>query len=111
MWVLKGPSASRYTEGLTYPTPNIYYSLVLCRNAGSCAEFNPSEPVDLPLITRTTPTLPMTTSVSESSSDVVNPAHIETPSAYIDWLNYMLAQSSVPQTVTTSYADDEREYR
>jgi hypothetical protein len=69
----EGPSASRYTEGLTYPTPNIYYSLVFCMHAGPCAESNPSGLVDLPRTTRTTPILPMTTSVSECLSDVRQP--------------------------------------
>ena len=27
---------------------------------------------------------------------------------YLDWLNFVLAQDSVPQTFTTSYGDDEQ---
>ena len=27
---------------------------------------------------------------------------------YLDWLNFVLAQDSIPQTFTTSYGDDEQ---
>lgn len=27
---------------------------------------------------------------------------------YLDWLNFILEQSTIPQTITTSYGDDEQ---
>jgi tripeptidyl-peptidase-1 len=29
--------------------------------------------------------------------------------AYLDWLNYVLNQTSIPQTFSTSYGEDERQ--
>ena len=63
----------QYTEGITFPTPNIYYS------TGGSPPFNPDS---------NTPT--------------------NTNEPYLDWLNFVLAQSSIPQTFTTSYGDDEQ---
>ncbi|KAI0079096.1 subtilisin-like protein [Panus rudis PR-1116 ss-1] len=63
----------QYTEGITFPTPNIYYS------TGGSPPFKPDD---------NTPT--------------------NTNEPYLDWLNFVLAQSSVPQTFTTSYGDDEQ---
>lgn len=63
----------QYTEGITFPTPNIYYS------TGGSPPFNPDS---------NTPT--------------------NTNEPYLDWLNFILAQSSIPQTFTTSYGDDEQ---
>ncbi|KZT21194.1 subtilisin-like protein [Neolentinus lepideus HHB14362 ss-1] len=63
----------QYTESISYPTPNIYYS-----TGGS----------------------PPYISDSETTSNTNEP--------YLDWLNYILNQTSVPQTFTTSYGDDEQ---
>ncbi|KAJ3491365.1 hypothetical protein NLI96_g751 [Meripilus lineatus] len=63
----------QYTEGISFPTPNIYYS------TGGSPPFIPD---------------------SETPTNTNEP--------YLDWLNFVLAQSSVPQTFTTSYGDDEQ---
>ncbi|KAK0203079.1 peptidase S8/S53 domain-containing protein [Desarmillaria ectypa] len=63
----------QYTVGLSYPTPNIYYS------TGGSPPFNP---------------------------DTQTPTDTNEP--YLDWLNYILAEDTVPQTFTTSYGDDEQ---
>lgn len=63
----------QYTEGISYPTPNIYYS------TGGSPPFTP---------------------------DSSTPSNTNEP--YLDWLNYVLAQSTIPQTFSTSYGDDEQ---
>ncbi|EKM50516.1 uncharacterized protein PHACADRAFT_263851 [Phanerochaete carnosa HHB-10118-sp] len=63
----------QYTEGMSFPTPNVYYS------TGGSPPFTP---------------------------DSNTPSNTNEP--YLDWLNFILAQSSVPQTFTTSYGDDEQ---
>lgn len=63
----------QYTEGISFPTPNIYFS------TGGSPPFKPDS---------NTPT--------------------NTNEPYLDWLNFILAQSSIPQTFTTSYGDDEQ---
>jgi len=32
----------------------------------------------------------------------------DTNEPYLDWLNFILNQTSIPQTITTSYGDDEQ---
>ncbi|KAJ7860439.1 peptidase S8/S53 domain-containing protein [Mycena olivaceomarginata] len=63
----------QYTEGISFPTPNIYYS-----TGGS------------PPFLKDTFT---TTNTNEP---------------YLDWLNFILNQTTIPQTFTTSYGDDEQ---
>lgn len=63
----------QYTEGMSFPTPNIYYS------TGGSPPFTP---------------------------DSNTPSNTNEP--YLDWLNFILAQTTVPQTFTTSYGDDEQ---
>ncbi|TBU30571.1 subtilisin-like protein [Dichomitus squalens] len=63
----------QYTEGISFPTPNIYYS------TGGSPPFN---------------------------SDENTPTNTNEP--YLDWLNFILAQDTIPQTFTTSYGDDEQ---
>jgi tripeptidyl-peptidase-1 len=63
----------QYTEGMSYPTPNIYYS------TGGSPPYIPDS---------NTPT--------------------NTNEPYIDWLNYIMNKTTVPQTFTTSYGDDEQ---
>lgn len=63
----------QYTVGLSYPTPNIYYS------TGGSPPFK---------------------------NDSQNPTNTNEP--YLDWINYILANDSIPQTFTTSYGDDEQ---
>ncbi|TDL24009.1 subtilisin-like protein [Rickenella mellea] len=63
----------QYTEGISFPTPNIYYS------TGGSPPF---------LTDSNTPT--------------------NTNEPYLDWLNFVLSQSTIPQTFTTSYGDDEQ---
>ncbi|KAI0794109.1 subtilisin-like protein [Fomes fomentarius] len=63
----------QYTEGISFPTPNIYYS------TGGSPPFNP---------------------------DGSTPTNTNEP--YLDWLNFVLAQDTIPQTFTTSYGDDEQ---
>ena len=63
----------QYTEGISFPTPNIYYS------TGGSPPFIP---------------------------DSRNPRNGNEP--YLDWLNFLAAQPSIPQTFTTSYADHEQ---
>ncbi|KIJ54289.1 hypothetical protein M422DRAFT_201377 [Sphaerobolus stellatus SS14] len=63
----------QYTEGLTWPTPNIYYS------TGGSPPFTPDS---------NTPT--------------------NTNEPYLDWLNFIQNQTTIPQTITTSYGDDEQ---
>ena len=63
----------QYTEGISYPTPNIYYS------TGGTPPFIP-----------------------DSSS----PTNGNEP--YLDFLNFILNQTTIPQTFTTSYGDDEQ---
>jgi tripeptidyl-peptidase I len=38
--------------------------------------------------------------------DNLNPTDANEP--YLDWLNFILAQDTIPQTITTSYGDDEQ---
>ncbi|KAF7317715.1 Subtilisin-like protein [Mycena kentingensis (nom. inval.)] len=61
------------TEGITFPTPNIYYS------TGGSPPFIPDS---------------ITTS--------------NTNEPYLEWLNFVLNQTTMPQTFTTSYGDDEQ---
>ncbi|KAF8903511.1 peptidase S8/S53 domain-containing protein [Gymnopilus junonius] len=63
----------QYTTGISFPTPNIYYS------TGGSPPFAPDS---------NTPT--------------------NTNEPYLDFLNFLLAQSTIPQTLTTSYGDDEQ---
>ncbi|KIY45379.1 subtilisin-like protein [Fistulina hepatica ATCC 64428] len=63
----------QYTEALSHPTPNIYYS-----TGGSP-----------PYI-----------------ADDATPTDTNEP--YLDWLQYILDQDSIPQTFSTSYGDDEQ---
>jgi len=63
----------QYTEGISAPTPNIYYS------TGGSPPFIP---------------------------DSGTPNNTNEP--YLDWLNFILAQKTIPQTFTTSYGDDEQ---
>ncbi|KAF7317714.1 Subtilisin-like protein [Mycena kentingensis (nom. inval.)] len=61
------------TEGLTFPTPNIYYS------TGGSPPF---------------------------IADSATPSNTNEP--YLQWLNFVLNQTTIPQTFTTSYGDDEQ---
>lgn len=63
----------QYTIGMSFPTPNIYYS------TGGSPPFNP---------------------------DSQTPTNTNEP--YLDWLNFILAQKTIPQVITTSYGDDEQ---
>jgi tripeptidyl-peptidase I len=63
----------QYTESISYPTPNIFYS-----TAG------------------TPPFIP----------DNVTPTNTNEP--YLYWLNFTLSQTTIPQTISTSYGDDEQ---
>ncbi|KAM6496816.1 Peptidase S8/S53 domain containing protein [Amanita muscaria] len=63
----------QYTTGISYPTPNTYYS------TGGSPPFIPDS---------NTPT--------------------DTNEPYLDWLNFVLSQSTIPQVITTSYGDDEQ---
>ncbi|KZV92013.1 subtilisin-like protein [Exidia glandulosa HHB12029] len=63
----------QYTEGISSPTPNIYYS------TGGSPPFTP---------------------------DSATPTNTNEP--YMDWLNFILNQTTIPQTFTTSYGDDEQ---
>ncbi|KIJ54290.1 hypothetical protein M422DRAFT_775435 [Sphaerobolus stellatus SS14] len=63
----------QYTEGMTWPTPNTYYS------TGGSPPFIPDD---------NTPT--------------------NTNEPYLDWLNFIQNQTTLPQTITTSYGDDEQ---
>jgi tripeptidyl-peptidase-1 len=63
----------QYTEGISFPTPNIYYS------TGGSPPFKPD---------------------SQTPADTNEP--------YLDWVTFILAQSTIPQTITTSYGDDEQ---
>ncbi|KAJ3555486.1 hypothetical protein NM688_g2552 [Phlebia brevispora] len=63
----------QYAEGMSFPTPNIYYS------TGGSPPFIPDD---------NTPT--------------------NTNEPYLNWLDFILNQTVVPQTFTTSYGDDEQ---
>ncbi|KAJ7132373.1 peptidase S8/S53 domain-containing protein [Mycena epipterygia] len=63
----------QYTEGISFPTPNIYYS------TGGSPPF---------------------------MADSFTPTNTNEP--YLDWLNFILNQTTIPQTFTTSYGDDEQ---
>ncbi|KDR68017.1 hypothetical protein GALMADRAFT_272863 [Galerina marginata CBS 339.88] len=63
----------QYTTGISFPTPNIYYS------TGGSPPFTPD---------------------SQTSSNTNEP--------YLDFLTFLLAQKTIPQTLTTSYGDDEQ---
>jgi tripeptidyl-peptidase I len=63
----------QYTESITYPTPNIFYS------TGGTPPYNAEE---------------------QSPSDTNEP--------YLDWLHFILEQNTIPQTISTSYGDDEQ---
>ncbi|KAJ7881181.1 peptidase S8/S53 domain-containing protein [Mycena leptocephala] len=63
----------QYTEGISFPTPNIYYS------TGGSPPF---------------------------TKDTFTPTNTNEP--YLDWLNFILNQTTIPQTFTTSYGDDEQ---
>jgi hypothetical protein len=39
----------------------------------------------------------------------VTPTNTNEP--YLDWLNFILAQTAIPQVITTSYGDDEQTVR
>ncbi|THH21106.1 hypothetical protein EW146_g402 [Bondarzewia mesenterica] len=62
----------QYTEGLTFPTPNVYYS---------------------------------TPGTAPTINDSVTPPQRDEP--YLDWLDFVLSHSDMPQTFTTSYGGDE----
>ncbi|KAI0306132.1 subtilisin-like protein [Multifurca ochricompacta] len=63
----------QFAEGISYPTPNIYYS-----TGGSP---------------------PYTPDVNTNSN---------TNEPYLDWLNFILNQTTIPQVISTSYGDDEQ---
>jgi len=63
----------QYTIGMSFPTPNIYYS------TGGSPPFKP---------------------------DSQTPTNTNEP--YLDWVNFILDQPDIPQTITTSYGDDEQ---
>ncbi|KAF9564221.1 subtilisin-like protein [Agrocybe pediades] len=63
----------QYTTGISFPTPNIYYS------TGGSPPFTP---------------------------DSQTPTNTNEP--YLDFLTFLLAQKTIPQTLTTSYGDDEQ---
>ncbi|PIL34082.1 hypothetical protein GSI_03793 [Ganoderma sinense ZZ0214-1] len=63
----------QYTTGISYPTPNIYYS------TGGSPPFIP---------------------------DSYTPSNTNEP--YLDWLNFIVDQKDIPQTITTSYGDEEQ---
>ncbi|KAJ7483186.1 peptidase S8/S53 domain-containing protein [Mycena latifolia] len=63
----------QYTEGISFPTPNIYYS------TGGSPPF---------------------------LADTFTTTNTNEP--YLDWLNFILNQTTIPQTFTTSYGDDEQ---
>ncbi|KAJ6616964.1 peptidase S8/S53 domain-containing protein [Mycena sp. CBHHK59/15] len=63
----------QYTEAISFPTPNIYYS-----TGGS----------------------PPFVKDSQTTTNTNEP--------YLDWLNFILNQTTIPQTFTTSYGDDEQ---
>ncbi|KAG6888473.1 hypothetical protein C0995_008046 [Termitomyces sp. Mi166 len=63
----------QYTTGISFPTPNIYYS------TGGSPPF-----------------------ISDDST----PTNTNEP--YLDWLNFILNSTTIPQTITTSYGDDEQ---
>ncbi|KAH9479704.1 putative tripeptidyl-peptidase SED2 [Psilocybe cubensis] len=63
----------QYTTGISFPTPNIYYS------TGGSPPFTPD---------------------SFTTSNTNEP--------YLDFLTFLLAQKTIPQTLTTSYGDDEQ---
>ncbi|KAJ7249548.1 peptidase S8/S53 domain-containing protein [Mycena haematopus] len=63
----------QYTEAVSFPTPNIYYS------TGGSPPF---------------------------LADSFTPTNTNEP--YLDWLNFILNASTIPQTFTTSYGDDEQ---
>ena len=63
----------QYTESISYPTPNIFYS------------------------TKGTPPF---------KADDLSPTNTNEP--YLDWLHFILEQNTIPQTISTSYGDDEQ---
>ncbi|KJA25711.1 hypothetical protein HYPSUDRAFT_64438 [Hypholoma sublateritium FD-334 SS-4] len=63
----------QYTNGISFPTPNIYYS------TGGSPPF---------------------------IADTFTPTNTNEP--YLDFLTFLLAQSTIPQVLTTSYGDDEQ---
>jgi tripeptidyl-peptidase-1 len=63
----------QYTESISYPTPNIFYS-----TAG------------------TPPYIPDDETTTNSNEP------------YLDWLEFILRQETIPQTISTSYGDDEQ---
>ncbi|KAM5543114.1 hypothetical protein V8D89_002988 [Ganoderma adspersum] len=63
----------QYTMGISFPTPNIYYS------TGGSPPFIPD---------------------SKTQTNTNEP--------YLDWLTFLLRQKTIPQTITTSYGDDEQ---
>ncbi|KAF8644974.1 hypothetical protein AX16_008158 [Volvariella volvacea WC 439] len=63
----------QYTTGISFPTPNIYYS------TGGSPPFIP---------------------------DTQTPTNTNEP--YLDWLTFLLNQTTIPQVITTSYGDDEQ---
>ncbi|KAG6886113.1 hypothetical protein C0993_002632 [Termitomyces sp. T159_Od127] len=63
----------QYTTGISFPTPNIYYS------TGGSPPFIP---------------------------DDSTPSNTNEP--YLDWLNFILNSTTIPQTISTSYGDDEQ---
>nr|VWP02127.1 Eukaryotic translation initiation factor 3 subunit G (eIF3g) (Eukaryotic translation initiation factor 3 RNA-binding subunit) (eIF-3 RNA-binding subunit) (Translation initiation factor eIF3 p33 subunit homolog) (eIF3 p33 homolog) [Ganoderma boninense] len=63
----------QYTEGISFPTPNIYYS------TGGSPPFDPDQGTD-----------------------------VNTNEPYLDWVNFILNQTTIPQTFTTSYGEDEQ---
>ncbi|TEB29129.1 subtilisin-like protein [Coprinellus micaceus] len=63
----------QYTIGMSYPTPNIYYS------TGGSPPF------------------------IQDSTTTTN-----TNEPYLDWVTYILNQTTIPQVITTSYGDDEQ---
>lgn len=64
---------TQYALGISYPTPNIYYS------TGGSPPFIP---------------------------DANTPTNTNEP--YLDWLNFLANETTVPQTISTSYGDEEQ---
>ena len=76
---------------MSYPTPNIYYRQDIHVTGSSIY------PTDSPSSTGGSPLF---------IPDSRTPANTNEP--YLDWLNYILGQPTIPQTITTSYGDDEQ---
>lgn len=83
---------TQYAFGITHPTPGVFWS------TGGSPPYDPDERYPY---NKNEPYETVSFHISTRKLSTGN-------SPPVQWLEYILAQDNVPQTISTSYADDEQ---